>query len=481
MVYVDRRTAIGPVLLVALLAGCAGNSDVPGLVDRMVGVAPMPPAPSVLLDVPSLTEEKCLDERDFAPMSDPEPGNNRLRALVSRHVDCRQGESAPVVLGVGNPGAGRASVAAGPNGRQGAEPTAGSIGTARFISRVSVYGPSNALRKRVSVTVRAVDVTPDAVWSEDDGVPMVQVRPLFTCGSSAELFGESPDCHVASGGPIVVPLDGREASGEYVIEFDWTQRPGQNRDVVTFDLAFNTFAYWVREASSPAGSGATEGASFDVSSADADVFDAGLDAAGIRIRCDRGVARAGTKGCIFPQAAAVFVVPSGSDTGAEAVAHMEDALEHGAPGRFRMRADFRALADESVMAQGGALHRTQIAAMRNANRYASCSTVSTSIISRHPQHSASCPNERADPCDCDEYPFASTYEGAFAGRTTTSARFVSRTDNRAVGSALADFYARQRVIDMSYETEQRGTLKNPYPSFVFDETGDAFWVHIAPR
>ncbi|MBY4949569.1 hypothetical protein K6V92_23475 [Cupriavidus respiraculi] len=344
-----------------------------------------------------------------------------------------------------------------------------------------MYGPSNALRKRVSVALRAVDVTRGPVWSEGDGVLMVQVKPVFTCGPAQELFDEPPACHVASGDPIAVPVDGREVSGEYVIEFDWTPRPGQVKDVVTFDLAFNTFAYWVRDASHAVGSGAGSGRSSDVSPGDAPVFDAGLDAAGVRIRCDRGVARAGTKGCIFPQAAAVFVVSSGAEAGAEAVAHMDDALGHGAPGRFRMRPGFRAIADESAMAERGALHRTQIAAMRDANRYASCSTVSTSVISLHPQHSASCPNERADPCDCDEYPFASTYEGAFAGRTTTSARFVSRTDNRAVGSALADFYARQRVIDMSYETGQRGTLKNPYSSFVFDGSGDAFWVHIAPR
>lgn len=468
MVTVNRRGSVAAVLLATLLGGCTVQREavMPGA-GAAAPAMPLAAAPSSP-DVPSLTEERCLDEGDFAPMSDPTPGNNQRRALVSRHVDCRRGESGLVQLWgghrEGNADHGGATPAAYWSGARGPATS----GTVRFASKFSVYGPPNVLQKRVSLTLRAIDFTL-APQSSADRMEPVQVMPIFSCGPAKDLFGEPPACSLVLGKPIVVRLDGREASGDFVIDFNWAQPPTQRKDVVTFFLRFDTFAYSVG------------GAVFDVASGEAQVFDSGLDGAGILVRCDRGVAKAGTKGCVFPQAAAVFSVSGVAEKGAEAVSHMEAAIEHGAPGRFRMRPGFRTIADEESTGQSAALRRTQIAAMRDANRYASCANVGTSIISRHPQRSASCPNGRADPCDCDEYPFASTYQGAFQNRETTSARFISPTDNRAVGSALAEFYTRQRVIDMSYETGERGTLTNPYPSFVLDESGDSFWVHISPN
>ncbi|WP_265923374.1 NucA/NucB deoxyribonuclease domain-containing protein [Cupriavidus nantongensis] len=81
-------------------------------------------------------------------------------------------------------------------------------------------------------------------------------------------------------------------------------------------------------------------------------------------------------------------------------------------------------------------------------------------------------------CDCDEYPFASTYEGAFQNRETTSAKYILSSDNRAVGSALSAFYSRQRVLDMSYETGGATSRTNPNGGFNRDSGGDVFWIHI---
>lgn len=87
---------------------------------------------------------------------------------------------------------------------------------------------------------------------------------------------------------------------------------------------------------------------------------------------------------------------------------MLEALDEGAPGRFRMQAGFRAIAGAAIACTSMALQRTQIKAMRAANRYASCGDVKSSIIRQSPKRSESCIDEGDPSCDCDEYPFAST-------------------------------------------------------------------------
>lgn len=387
--------------------------------------------------------EACSDGQDFVPMEDPFPGINQLRALVSRHVDCRSGRSEPVPLfpsathNAGQP-----------------------LATARFESKLSVFGPSTALRKWARLTLRVFDVVGlnDGV---DQALPMVAVMPRFACGSAAELAGQAPSCTV-TGGPITVPLDGREAVGDYVIAFDWTPLVGQRKDVLTFDLTFHTFELL------PSMAGRVAQSVYQ--------FDSGLDAAGVRIRRDRGVAKAGSDGCVLPQAAAVFRVDASAPKGAEAVLHMEEAMAAGAPGRFRPKLGFRAIADEAALKADRALQRTQIPLMRAANRHAACGDTRSSIIQQRPKQSRSCAESHAVGCDCDEYPFASTYQGAFEQWATTSAKYLQQEDNRAIGSALASFYARERIIDLSYETGQPGVPTNPYPGFVRVMGGDLFWV-----
>lgn len=97
-----------------------------------------------------MTEARCVEDGDFVPMLDPIPGNNQLRALMSRHVDCRSGESGPVALHASHrteePGAEDVAIAAIPDGEVGED----TVGTVRVASRMSVYGPSNVTGKRVS-------------------------------------------------------------------------------------------------------------------------------------------------------------------------------------------------------------------------------------------------------------------------------------------------------------------------------------------
>jgi len=153
-----------------------------------------------------------------------------------------------------------------------------------------------------------------------------------------------------------------------------------------------------------------------------------------------------------------------------------------------MKAGFRAIAADEV--QGSALHRTQIGVVNGANNAAAC-TRANSIIRAIPRASASCPNGVGDPnCDCDEYPFASTYEGAFSvmpnlpgieAPSTASAKYILRTHNRNAGSELGnDFYLQQRVIDLSTLTGESGSPSNPDPAYNKNAGGDPFWVKIVP-
>ncbi len=50
---------------------------------------------------------------------------------------------------------------------------------------------------------------------------------------------------------------------------------------------------------------------------------------------------------------------------------------------------------------------------------------------------------------CDEYPFASTYEGAFNQTSTSgwSVRGIDDGDNSAGGSLIGAFYQTQRILD----------------------------------
>ncbi|GLY77354.1 NucA/NucB deoxyribonuclease domain-containing protein [Actinoallomurus iriomotensis] len=49
--------------------------------------------------------------------------------------------------------------------------------------------------------------------------------------------------------------------------------------------------------------------------------------------------------------------------------------------------------------------------------------------------------------DCDEYPFASTYQGAARAHGNFSVMIVPDGDNRSSGSRLGNWYATDRVLD----------------------------------
>jgi hypothetical protein len=73
----------------------------------------------------------------------------------------------------------------------------------------------------------------------------------------------------------------------------------------------------------------------------------------------------------------------------------------------------------------------------------------------------------ASGCQRDEFPFASTFNGAFFAPDRTSAKLVNGPDNENSGRPLGNFYVRERVLDF-----------NQYPVVGPRANGTLFWVFI---
>lgn len=423
-------------------------------------------------DVPSTSEKKCVGDADFWPMNGD--SDDDLRALVSRHVDCRMGtsytETIEVELVESN-GSYRLPTQSDPASSIGYH----SPGTASFRVKVATFGPYNALSKRVSLTVQVASFMPNPDYRGPDRTPTIAVRPQLLCGSSYEDNSVTPSCAV-SGADLALELQpGATATGEYTVTFNWPARPAPEKDVLTFQLFPGRFEY------------AAQGAPFLRVRGEASYFSPRLGNS-VLVRCDNRVAQSASRGCVFPQAAAVFAQRLSGAGVDENSGHIAEAQARGAPGAFRMKPGFRAIADDSVRGSS-ALHRTQIEFVRAANSDAAC-TREWSIINVAPRASTSCPSGgTGGACQCDEYPFASTYEGAFSVMpnlpvsevpNTASAKYILRGHNSTAGSALGDFYLKQRVLDLSTLTGQPGPPSNPDPTYTRIYGGDSFWVKINP-
>uniref|UniRef100_UPI003F4975A2 NucA/NucB deoxyribonuclease domain-containing protein n=1 Tax=Saccharothrix espanaensis TaxID=103731 RepID=UPI003F4975A2 len=144
------------------------------------------------------------------------------------------------------------------------------------------------------------------------------------------------------------------------------------------------------------------------------------------VRCDNALpgTSAPPSGCVFRDYQPVMVY---SLTGSypELAAHIRDAQAAGLPG-----------------AHGGTpLHRLTDPTLHERNRATAC----PDSLPRPPAKS------------CDEYPMASTWEGASTGSGNFSRRMIDDWQNSVGGSALGSFYSGDRVLER-----------------------DAFTVYIAP-
>ncbi|MBV9026511.1 MAG: hypothetical protein JO362_22565 [Streptomycetaceae bacterium] len=134
------------------------------------------------------------------------------------------------------------------------------------------------------------------------------------------------------------------------------------------------------------------------------------------VRCDNALKGYPTSyGCVLP-AARIGIAHSLSGPYAQVARHIQDAQKSGLPG---------------VWGSGSYLTRLTSDALIGRNR------------------NAACPSRLLRPAgdSCDEYPFASTYQGAFLSGGKFSRRMLSDPQNTGAGRALNSVYALNRVLD----------------------------------
>jgi hypothetical protein len=167
----------------------------------------------------------------------------------------------------------------------------------------------------------------------------------------------------------------------------------------------------------------------------------------------------------------VLVLTPGGDV-KEAAEHIRDAQAAGSPGALTIDAG------QYLAAPSNALQRTRVTGLQGANNNFACQ-YNDSIIRLRPQASASCsPQGGVATCDCDEYPFKSSWNGARFNRESTSARYVNGTQNREIGRRLGRFYQAERILDVTPDPGIPYTLDNEAQSLVPRVGGDDFWVHV---
>jgi hypothetical protein len=395
--------------------------------------APAPPSGGV----PSDTDQPCTKDDEFVALS----GSSREdQSLVSRHVACYSSAASTS----GN------SVFADlkeVNG-QFVFATAQDIAARTFTSQlvgnfadaevqVSLHGPSTGLTKTVSIRARVKNFQNDNSYTgPSQALTSIKVRPLVSCFARGASDGNL--CTIA---PVVldVPLNGNwSARREVSIAFNWPAPTVGADDVEQFQVSLQRFFY-------------VANGSVDRVDSESSLFDTNYPY-GIEVRCDRGAAKARTNGCVLPLAAAVFSLKSSDTAVAKSRQHISDALATvpGITGRFALLQGTRAVADESG-AGTLALTRTRITQRINNNRAESnkrCKEIFGPVVAPAPEVCPVVldPDEDEGPCDCDEYPFASSEQGAFS-EGPLSVRRIPQSDNRSAGAKLGEFYRKQRVID----------------------------------
>lgn len=399
-------------------------------------------APSRAL-IPSTSTAPCTNE-EFASI-----GAGSQATLVSRHVSCA--ESGTTGLSFTE----IPSVA--PNGQQ------RSYGAYTFEWRVGSDGPPRGLNKTYRLSFR---LTQTAAGTAPSPLTL-RLRPVFHCGAASDgercSHNRPPTMSVTAGQGWTTPVGvlvnfdwngGSNTWAEFTPQIQlWHALPGQDvnveRDPVT---GVTDLSYFYLSGTAPT------------------------------IRCDKGMSVNGGNGCVYANTPAVLVLSAADARVKEAAEHIRDVQRPvteggiGALGGLDMEPDGRATASSSK-----ALQRSRITGLSRdnaANRNNAC-VYADSIIRQIPQASATCTAAGGNAaCSCDEYPFNSTWNGAFLNRSGTSARYINNAHNVEAGSRLGRFYQAERVLDYTPDPGIGYLIGNEALSIPSRTGGDDFWVHI---
>ena len=364
--------------------------------------------------LPGTRESACTGTAEFKPLNPAESASD-LTQLHSRHVACGEGYSHLVGLSL--------------SATAGGTPTT-STGERVLSWQWAVSGPSSGLEKSIDVTF---SYKRDPGNPGPDGVaPALKVRPLVRCSVAGvnEAFNPSAvNCGLSS--EVINLNDGQTGKFHFSMPVSWDTSAGKK--IAEFNMQLQVYL-------------TTDGSAPNVSS---ESNASGFTSLGT-LRCDDGQVWGTSKGCVFPQAAAVLVL---KDT-PQSAQHMREALavNPAMPGRYAgLRPGTRAVAIDVP-----GLQRLRVASLINANR-SKIQKVCAALPSPPPS-GGSCPlvtdanvdtDAALEPCDCDEYPFASSRDGAAMPRTygEASAKYIGRSDNRKAGAQLGAMLRRERIFD----------------------------------
>jgi hypothetical protein len=359
-------------------------------------------APAAPLGNLPSTQEDPCTDGQYAPSTD-----GASVALVSRHVSCQVGSGEVSLVN--------------PTG-------AGDYGNFRLEMRLGTHGPAKSLDKKLRVQFRMTQLSPGSL-----AAPQIRIRPRFAC--SPQL--EQGTCTHAETVLTVNPGSGWTSPKDITVNFAWGKgAPSQEK------FFFGDTQVDVAVGSQPFEQAPVMGFS-----------------AVPPVRCDKGLTMSGGQGCVHSDAAAVLVFAANDPVIKEAAEHIREAQLWGSPGAFTLATGTRAVA-----AGGNSLRYAKNRA--DLNRQYACERTSSLFNTRSPQlESAYCAGGGAG-CQCDEYPFAATWNGGYFQPDTTSVKRINGTHNKKAGDQFGSFLQRQRVVDLtSPESPTQGD-------------GDDFWVHI---
>jgi VCBS repeat-containing protein len=190
------------------------------------------------------------------------------------------------------------------------------------------------------------------------------------------------------------------------------------------------------------------------------------------LRCDKGVAKKLTNGCVYTQLPPVFVLPGDSNSDvAEAAQHIREAQASGAYGKY---------VDNSG-GSGYPLQRAKSEVIKRTNRTASCGEQNSSLInSRQPLNQSSSCAAGTQRCSCDEYPFAATWNGGNFRPDKTSVKRINFDHNQNAGNQYGTWLLKERVLDFTnYACEDGNGIFCTYdPNLESNRSGDNFWILI---
>ena len=358
--------------------------------------------------LPGTTEAACSRDSDFRPVN-PNESPSYLTQLHSRHVACSQreeNERSTLVLDTNR---------------------LPKTGYFDLKHQWSIHGASNRLSKRMSLQLRYDYVKTLSPPAEEVPVPALKVRAVLRCfPTSNNANPPSVNCNTTQDFTL---SDGVQATKEFSIPISWDT----SKKIAEF--RFELKLYFSADGTTPTDEGRV-------------IID---NLEQVTLRCDVGQVWGQESGCVFPQASAVLVLNN-----PQSEAHIRKAIaaNPALPGQYTgLRAGSRAIAERSFEPSTG-LQRLRVTSLIKANR-AKAQKLCSALPSQPPKPST-CPDfsdpdtaEALTPCDCDEYPFASSREGAALPRTygEASVKYISRADNRSAGAKLGAFLRKERLID----------------------------------